>query len=447
MRSRTQNFKISFCYLCLATLVSGAEVSFLGDNKINGEIVSMDDQGTVTLNTSYASQALKVNVDKISKIDFGKSEQKFEIPTQNITLINGDSFPVGIRGLTEKSLQISSPIFGDIDVSREMIDSLEVGIFPKKHIYKGPNNINEWTSGTDEVSKWQIEDGALIANGSTLIYRDMKLPESYSIRFKLAWDANPNFRFSFGDPIEFSGKSVNRYYMQFARAGIEIKRESTGNNRFTPVAVIARPPDNFPGKELWIEIRLSRKGGRLELYLNDQLEGRYEDPHPDIPNGSGVTFLNQSRSENKIRISDIEVTEWEDRGDRHRTEDRGDGKEDAIIGRNGERFSGRLLSIADAEQGKVYRFKSNFQEETMDLPDSEVSNIFFSRKSEAKPEKFEGLNLFFQGRGVIQVKKCIFNENALIITHPLLGDLEINRHAATRLERHMVSKSKPETGK
>lgn len=442
-----RKFKISFCCLCLATLANGAEVSFPGDNKINGEIVSMDDKGTITLNTSYASQPLKVNVDKISKIDFGKSEQKFETPTQNITLINGDSFPVGIRGLSEKFLQISSPIFGDIDVPREMIDSLEVGIFPKKHIYKGPNNINEWTGAEDEISKWRIEEGSLIAGGSTLIYRDMKLPENYSIRFKLAWDANPNFRFSFGDPMDLSGKSVNRYYMQFARAGIEIKRESTGTNRYTPVAVIARPPDQFPGKELWIEIRVNRKGGRLELYLNDQLEGRYEDSHPDIPSGTGVTFLNQSRSENRIRISDIEVTEWEDRGDRHRTEDRGDGKEDAIIGRNGERFSGRLVSITDAQQNKVYRFKSNFQEEPIDMPDSEVSSIFFSRKSEMKPEKYEGLHLFFQGRGVIQVTKCILNENALTITHPLLGDMEINRHAATRLERRVVSKPNTVIGK
>ncbi|MES2982683.1 MAG: hypothetical protein V4727_10245 [Verrucomicrobiota bacterium] len=437
------NFKFSLCCLCLATFASGAEVSFLGDNKLTGEIIAMDADGTISMTTAPSDQSIRLNADKIVKIDFGKSDQKFETPAQNITLINGDTFPIEVRGLDNKVLKVSTPFLGELDIPREMIDSLDIGMFSKKSIYSGPKQVSEWQSNSDEVSKWQMEEDRLVTDGYDLLYRDMKLPENYSVRFKISWDAQPNFHFYFGDPMDYSGKATNRYYLQFAKAGMEIKRETTGKLRYKQIAVITRLPQEFTTKELWIEVRVNRKLGRVELYLNDQLEGRWTDSNPDIPSGTGIAFSAQATEENKLRLSEIEISEWEDRGDRHRSEDRGDGKQDALIGRNGERFGGSLISITSAESGMVYRFKSNFQEEPLDLPDTEVSSIYFAKGPVAKTEKFDGLSLFFQGRGSIQASKCVFNENTLSVTHPLLGDLQLNRPSVSRLERRMETKSNP----
>lgn len=436
------NFKFSLCCLGLATFASGAEVSFSGDNKLTGEIIAMDADGTISMNTAPSDQAIRLNADKIIKIDFGKSDQNFETPQQNLTLINGDTFPVEVRGLDNKALKISTPFLGELDIPREMIDSLDIGIFSKKSIYSGPKQISEWQNAKDEVHKWQFEEESLVTGGFGLIYRDMKLPESYSARFKVSWDNQPNFRFFFGDPMDYS-KSSNRYFFQFAKAGMEIKRETTGKLRYKTIANIPRLPQEFTTKELWIEVRVNRKIGRVELFLNDRLEGRYTDDNPDIPSGTGIAFSAQATEENKLRISEIEISEWEDRADRHRSEDRGDGKQDALIGRNGERFGGSLVSVTSAASGMVYRFKSNFQEEPLDLPDTEVSSIYFAKAPASKSEKFDGLSLFFQGRGSIQVSKCVFNENTLSVTHPLLGDLQLNRPAVSRLERRMVIKPNP----
>lgn len=432
------NFKFSLCSLCFATIATGAEVSFTGDNKITGDLIAMDADGTISISTPYSDQSLQLKADKILKIDFGRSSQKFDTPRQNLTLINGDSFPVDIRGLDNKVLQVSSPFLGELDIPRELIDSLDVGVYAKKSIYNGPKQISEWTSTSDEITNWESRDGSLVSNGFGMIYRDMKLPDNYAVRFKVSWDAAPNFRINFSDPMDYSGNSANRYYLQYGRAGLEIKRESTGRVRYNPIASVKRLPEEFTSKELWIEIRVNRKTGRLELYLNDQLEGRYKDPHPNIPTGTGIAFSAQTSDENKLRISELEITEWEDQADRHRSEDRGDGKEDALIGRLGERFGGSLLSITSDKNGKVYRFKSNFQTDPLDIPDSEVSSVYFAKAPDAKPAKFDGLSLFFQGRGSIQVSKCVFNENTLSINHPLLGDLQLNRPAVSRLERRMA---------
>jgi hypothetical protein len=173
------------------------------------------------------------------------------------------------------------------------------------------------------------------------------------------------------------------------------------------------------------------------------LEGRYADPFPDLPNGTGISFGAQAADENKLRISDINISDWEDHGDRHRTEERGDGKEDAVIGRNGERFGGNLLSITNGPNGAIYRFKSNFQAEPIELPESEVSSIHFKNTTDVHIKNFDGLSLFLQGRGNMRVSKCIFNESTIDVTHPLLGDLKINRNAISRLERSTQTKSNP----
>jgi hypothetical protein len=437
------NFKSSLFFGCLASLVGAAEVSFSGDNKITGEPTSMDADGVIILTTPHSDQPIKLQASKVSKIDFGKPDQMIETPQQNLTLANGDSFPVGIRGLDDKTLQITTPHLGDLDIPREIVASLDIGIFAKKSIYSGPKQISEWKNSVDEVSKWQMENGSLVASGPGLVYRDVKLPENYSVRFKASWENNPNFRFYFGDPMNYSEKAVNRYYIQYGNAGMEIKRESTGKTRYSTVAVIPLKPQEFSPKELWIEIRVTRKNGRLDLYLNDKLEGRYADPFPDLPNGTGISFGAQASDENKLRISDVDVSDWEDHGDRHRGEDRGDGKEDAVIGRNGERFGGNLLSITNGPNDAIYRFKSNFQAEPIELPESEVSSIQFKNTTVVDIKNFDGLSLFLQGRGNMRVSKCIFNESTIDVTHPLLGDLKINRAAISRLERSTHTKSNP----
>ncbi len=449
------NFKLSLCYLCLVTLVSGAEVSFLGDNKITGELTEMDAEGVVSMTTPYSEQSIRLQADKIVKIYFGKSAQKYDLPKQNLTLINGDSFPIDIRGLDDKALRITTPFLGDLDIPRQMIQSLEIGLFAKKNIYNGPNQISEWQNSADEVSKWEVINGSLVTSGRGMIYRDMKLPENYSVRFKISWEDNPNFRFYFGDPTDYSakttigGKAVNRYYIQYAKAGMEIKRESSSKTSnktsYSTVGLIQRSPQEFVKKELLIEVRVNRKEGRLDLYLNDILEGRYADSSPDVPSGTAISFSAQATDENKLSISDIEVSEWDISGDRFRSEERGDTKEDSVIGRNGERFGGRLLSISNGDKGMVYRFKSNYQEEPKDLPEFEVSSIYFATVSDVEFEKLDGFSLFFQGRGSIQVSKCIFNESSLSVTHPLLGEIQINRNAISRLERH--TDTNPKTSK
>lgn len=430
-------------FACLSSLSAAAEVSFKDQSKLTGEVVAMDEEGTISLSSVNSIKPLQIDAEKITKVDFGKPQHELIIPRQRLTLINGDAFPIEIRGLSETALLANSPALGDLEIPREMIDSLQLGMFSQNLIYRGPENLKGWKRDTKQSDQWKLDGGSFKANGQSLISRDMKLPEKFVLRFKMNWESNPNIRFSFADPLSSRGERIDRYFIQFASAGLEIKRESTGKSRFTTIAVVGRHPDEFANRELWVEVRMNRKRGRLDLYLNDQLEGRYTDPVPDIPTGTGISLLSLSPEESQLEVSDIEIFEWDDRGDRHRAEDRGNEKEDAIIGRNGERFGGKLISISDGEEGKIYHFKSDFQQQPMELPESEISTVFFKVGTPAASNQdFQGLHFRLHGRGDVQVSKCVFKDDTVSLTHPLLGELKVDRREIAWLERRATQKSK-----
>ena len=80
----------------------------------------------------------------------------------------------------------------------------------------------------------------------------------------------------------------------------------------------------------------------------------------------------------------------------------------------------------------------------MDLPDSEVSTIYFATAAQDKKlEEFKGLSLFFRGGGSCQVTKCSFNGDKVNIFHPLLGEIQLNRSVVSHLERNTSAKPIP----
>lgn len=439
------NFNFSLCLLGIASFAGAAEVSFVGQNKLSGELISMDQDGTVTLNTPYSLKPLKIKPDGIAKIHFNTTSSVEEIPQQSLTLINGDSFPVKVESLDETGLSIQSPTLGNRVIPRDMISTLHIGKFSGKSVYRGPANISEWKFSNPGLAPWKVESGVLFSDGRGLVYRDVGLPENYSIRFKVKWDASPNFECSFSDPMDYDAASVNRYFFRINSGGMAIRRESTARQRFFPIATIERRPTEFTDNEVWVEIKVNRKSGRIALYLNDRLEGKYNDTNADKPIGTGVSFSAYASVDNKISISDIEISESQDTDEKPRVENRGDTKEDAVVVTNGERSSGRIISISNTDKGMSFNFKSKFQENPVDLPEKDISTVFFALKPNPQPIIPTGTRLNLQGRGAIQISKCVFSDQTIQITHPLLGDIELKRDAVSSIERTQSTPSNTST--
>ncbi len=430
--------------LGLSVFTTAADVSLVGEAKLTGDVVAMDASGTITLASPVSKKPLLLNGSQVRSVDFEIADKNFIAPDQRVELINGDVLPVRVEELDGSKILVASPDLGSFRIPREFVDSVRFGMVPERMIYSGSDSMDGWNRDSGGARNWEIKDGRYLATGQGMVSRDLVLPEKFILRFQLNWNRHPNFRMFFAGPSIPPNERANRYYLQFSASGFEIRREMMGKTRYAPIVLLSRSPDEIPESTLKVEIRVDRTSGLIQLFLNGQLEGRYTDPVPDIPDGGHIAMISQAPQESEQALTNLEILEWDDRADRHRSEDRGDGKTDSLIGRFGERFGGSLAQIKRGDSGTAYLFKSDFQKDMIELPEEEVSTIFFAASEvAAKRKKGDGRILRLRGGGDMRVSTCVFGPVTVVAVHPLLGEIKIDRAGITSIEREEIPKAEP----
>lgn len=417
-----------------------ADVSLKGDAKVTGEVTGMDAEGAISLVSPVSDKPLLLKGDQVVKVDFGIPTEKPVLPDQRLELTNGDILPVKVTSMEDGLLRVESPVLGSLAIPREAVSSLQLGIISEKILYSGPEDFSGWKRSEGGDQAWDHDEGAFVAKGQGTLSRDVSLPEKFILRFSLSWRNHPNFQFGFA---EGASAGAGRYLMEIGGSGVALYRESVKRAR-TPIVLLARTPEQFAQRRMDVEIRGDRSRGLLELRIDGELEGRYTDPVQPIPDGTGISLVSRATRASEQTVGDIRILEWDDRGDRHRSEERGDGKSDSLIGRYGERFGGKLEGIRGSGGSKVYLFKSDFQKEPLELPEEEVSTVFLG--GDAKPSKSAsegGLILNLRGHGTMRLSSCVLEGETVRVEHPLLGALEFERSGIASIERIWIPKAKP----
>lgn len=439
--------KLFALVLGTASFAVAAEVSLQGNGRLTGEVTGMEADGTIEIVSPISEMPLRIRGDKAIRVDFGAPDREFAVSDQQVELANGDMLPSKVISLADGFLNVESPDLGQIRIPREMLSSIQLGIFPKRMIYSGTTDFSGWTRDKEGSRNWTADGGEFITQGMGTISRDVGLTEKFIIRFSVAWDNYPNFQFRFADPKGNpgnSGEPVDRYVVQLVGSSFGIYREAPGNRTNLPIVFLNRSSERLRDNSMDVEVRVDRSRGKLQLFIDGEKEGVFTDPLPNYPKGTGISLVGRAPQESSQRVSRIEVLEWDDRGDRHRAEDRGDGKSDSLIGRNGERHGGRLTGIRRDGDASVYLFKSDFQKEIMEWPEVEVSTVFLGGQGDLGSEDFSGgFMLSLRGGGEMSVSSCTLASGKVSVQHPLLGTLEIAREGITSLERRLAPKAKP----
>lgn len=410
-----------------------------GNARLTGTVRAINEAGVMELSTELSAEPLFLKNGAVDKVAFTSKEAPTDTPSALVELANGDLLPLDIESLDENKLVAVSPDAGRLEIPREALSSLQVGVERRKVVYSGPRNLEEW-AGDKDFKNWTFENRSLVANGPAQAAMKVALPEQFVLRFTLKWQPkqSPNFQFFFADPMKEKGEAVDRYYLQFGGAGLEIKREASKGKRYNTVILLNRTPNQYVTRELQVEVRVDRRAARIQLYLNGEPEGEFFDPVPTVPSGSGLMLVSNTQNGVPQEVSNIEVLELDDSRGRHRAEDRGDPKLDSLISREDDRFSGKLLEIRKQGEGKnvVFRMKSDFQENPEEIPDSEVSTVFFAKKDgKAADPAGPPFVLRLHGKGSLRVASCRFTENEVTAIHPLLGALQFRREGILAMER------------
>jgi hypothetical protein len=416
--------------------VAADDLILEGEERLSGKVLAITPDGTVLLDTPLAPEAVALKSESVKRVIFAVKEVKSDEAACQVTLSNGDVLAAVIGSLDDKNVTLASSLAGPLVIPRELVASLRIGVTLPHVIFSGPNGLGGWKRDPSADGEWSFDKGGLNVDGAGAISRSLDLPPQFVVRFKLAWDSTPNFKFTFAGPTASEGGPVDRYFLQFNGAGLEIKREATSGKRYTSIATFERDPDKYPGKRLTVEIRVDRAGKTLQLLLNDEPEGRFKDPMPKAPAGGGIAFESMAGEGNELNISEIQITDWDLKDDRRPVDDRGDKTKDALIGIESERFSGNLVGTKPGPEGLLYVFKSAFQENAIEVPESQVATIFLTARNEgqavAPPSPF---CLRLLGGGSLRVSACSFSETEVTATHPLLGPLTIQRDKVTAFER------------
>jgi hypothetical protein len=412
------------------------DLTLAGEARLTGTVRSINEAGVVELTSALSPEPVLLKPGAVAKVEFSAPESVPNPPGSLIELANGDLLPATIESLDDKNLNVVTADAGRLTIPRAALKSMQLGIHQRKVIYSGPRNLEEWSRDGEGTKSWTFANKALVANGPAQASKDFQTPKQFILKFTLKWQANPGFKIYFADSLTPKAEAVDRYYLQFAGAGMEIKRESSQGQRYQTVIISAATPDKFPANQVDVEIRVDRTTSRLHLVLNGEPEGAGVDPVGKAPVGNGVMLVSSAPAGTTQEILGIEVGEFDNTRTRHRAEDRGDPAADSLISRDEDRWTGHLTRIHPGPDGAVFSFKSDFQEQPLELAEADVATIFFAKPGqEAAPGPLHPFALRLRGDGSLHVSTCTFSEDSISALHPLLGALKINRAGVTALER------------
>ncbi len=417
-------------------LASADQLTLTGDARLTGTIRAINDAGVVELDSALASGPILLKAEAVAKVEFSPTEANSTPPGTLIELINGDLLPASLDSLDDQNLTITTPHAGRLTIPRAALKSMQLGVQKRRAVYSGPRDAEEWSRGIDESKQWKFSGGTLVSNGDATASKEFAIPHQFILKFTLKWQASPSFQIFFADPLTPGVDLVDRYYLQFNSAGLEIKRESSTGKRFQTVILLARTPDQFPNNQVDVEIRVDRKTSRLHLLLNGEPEGAGIDPVGSPPIGNGLKLVNSSAPALSQEIRGIEIAPLDNVRARHRSEERGNLREDSLISRDEDRWSGKLVKISQNPEGAVFLFKSDFQDTPLELSEKDVSTIFFSQpENPPAPDPSPPFALRLTGEGSLRVSSCTFSPEDITARHPLLGPLKIRRSGVVAMER------------
>jgi hypothetical protein len=409
-----------------------------GGSHLSGGVRAITEGGAVLLESTLSPEPVQLTGNNVRKIVFSELARKPGVATCGVTLANGDIVPGDIEAIDGKHLTLVSNIAGRLVIPRRLLYCLQFGVHQGDVIYAGPDDLNGWSREPSTASHWTLSDGILQVRGGGKLSRNFELPQQFIVRFTVDWNTTPNLRFYFASPPGAGEIPVDRYYLQFNAAGLEIKRESSSGRRYTTITTLNRLPQQYPDKHLTIEIRVDRPGRMLQLYLNDEPEGPFRDPLAKAPAANGIGFESMVEEGAEMRLNKIELTDWNRKSERRRSEERGDVTKDVLIGSKSERFSGDFLEAKKGPDGMLYVFKSAFQNDALEVPESEVATVFFASKKDAVVDA--GTNPFvlqLRNGGALHVSSCAFAAEQVEASHPLLGRLTLRRDGIAAMERVM----------
>jgi len=418
--------------LCLSSSAQADTVELKNGDILSGHISSLD-ENRVALISPLARKPLEIRAESIDRIVFPDQAKDAPKHTERLTLTNNDVLPCKVLSMDDKNLLISTWYAGKFSVPRTSIHSLQFGISEDQSIYKGKDSLSQWST---REGSWSRSDNSYSCRGAGTIARKLDLTRNVRFSFDLAWKEKPNFAFRFCAENDSAMTRQDTYELLFNSAGMQIRRFENSKQPGAPLAEIPIKPHSISEQSLHIDLRVNRDSQQITLFINGKEEGTWPDP---FATSKGNYIILNSRSSNNLTcsISNFQVSSINDGSlPRHR-ETNITTKTDILLDSEGEKISGSITSITEAEPNKrKITFAANYAASPIQVPDRRVSTLFFAQsEKEAPPSPTTAFTAMLAENGAIQLENPTLENDHMICQHPILGSFKISTKALTHIKQ------------
>jgi hypothetical protein len=222
-----------------------------------------------------------------------------------INLTNGDVVRGQLVSVTDTTVSLDTWFAGTIHFNRLMVSSVTVGEKPV-FLYQGPNGLDGWRQfGESDEPAWTYSRGAFRSQAAGSIARPDLLPDECSIQFETAWRADSIALkvVLFSDNPASDGENSG-YELSFQRGSVYLR-----NSKKQSFLGSTHSRALLEADKVRVEIRASRKSGKVCLYINGNILEVWTDP--DVAEGqfgSCLHFVSQNTL--PLKISSIAIAPW-----------------------------------------------------------------------------------------------------------------------------------------
>lgn len=227
-----------------------------------------------------------------------------------VTLTNDDTLAGQLISVTDEAIELKTWYAGVLKFNRLMVRSVRIEDRPKV-IYRGPESLEEWTltKGRSGKAGWIYDLGAFQSVAPGGIAKDIGLPSVCRVAFNLEWRSAIQLRMLFGSTQPEQINPTNVYELTMDRNYVSLRRRSEHS-----MANLNQQGNNLSpfinGTSIRVEFYCDRKAGNFFLFIDGKVVARWNDPDlKDVPAGEVLHFVSQSG--NLVRVSRLEVTEWD----------------------------------------------------------------------------------------------------------------------------------------
>lgn len=341
------------CALCAVGETTNSHqflIEFKNEDRLHGWPETAEASADrLRLTVVSAFTPVDVRLSSIARISREGGRDDSSAPAAVVHLTNGDVLPLQhVPSTHDDQLICSTAYAGELRIARAMVRLVEVTTQQDaRQTFLIPLDISQWATpgrtGADPA--WTLTNGCLTAASSIPIGTDItNMPDAVSIRFQVEMEA-PALAFGF----EVGGLAAlpqpkGKYTLGISGDRIYLSRNDDDGRSAQLEGTANMPSELRRQSRLAFDLRIDRTKGRIVVYAEDRLVGRWSDPVPLGNTGGGLVVKPQAGT--RFTLCRLRIAPW-DGSIPSTPEDFVASDADRVALANGDVMSGTITSFGD----------------------------------------------------------------------------------------------------